>query len=283
MENYWLITTEHLKNRLWFKDEEDFKVGMNHVAVVATLFPVKIYSFILMSNHIHFVVGASENVAADFVNGFKKKYSQYFSHKYSSKELLRRNPVDLRRLYLSDESFERAVAYVQMNSVAANVCISPAAYSWGTGNLFFSDPNVKVSRLDSLEKRTQQRLVHSKVFLPQDFLVDERGYISPFSYVDIRFVESVFKTPKRMNYFLQHSSKAAATRTIPTFKDQLVSSAITDLCGSVYKKAGLKELDENQIAYVLKQVRYRFSSDPNQISRVTGISPDAVVKYLDAF
>ena len=86
-----------------------------------------------------------------------------------------------------------------------------------------------------------------------------------------------------MNYFLQHSSKAAATRTIPTFKDQLVSSAITDLCGSVYKKAGLKGLDENQIAYVLKQVRYRFSSDPNQISRVTGISLDAIVKYLDAF
>ena len=26
-------TTEHLEDGLWFRDEEDFKVGMNHVAI----------------------------------------------------------------------------------------------------------------------------------------------------------------------------------------------------------------------------------------------------------
>ena len=29
---YYLISTEHLTDSLWFRDEEDFKIGMNHVA-----------------------------------------------------------------------------------------------------------------------------------------------------------------------------------------------------------------------------------------------------------
>ncbi|MBQ9476263.1 MAG: hypothetical protein IJU63_00565 [Bacteroidales bacterium] len=34
---YWLISTEHLNDRLLFKDTEDFRVGMNFVAVCVFL------------------------------------------------------------------------------------------------------------------------------------------------------------------------------------------------------------------------------------------------------
>ena len=28
-KDYWLVTTEHLKEGLWFRDDDDYKVGMN--------------------------------------------------------------------------------------------------------------------------------------------------------------------------------------------------------------------------------------------------------------
>ena len=53
-----LISTSHLEDRIWFQDEEDYKVAMNLVAVAAFVCKVAILDFILMSNHVHFVVQA---------------------------------------------------------------------------------------------------------------------------------------------------------------------------------------------------------------------------------
>lgn len=70
-KDYWLITTEHLKDRLWFKDEEDFKAGMNYVAVMAaTMQDIEILAFILMSNHVHFVAGGFLKDIAEFTDHF---------------------------------------------------------------------------------------------------------------------------------------------------------------------------------------------------------------------
>ena len=71
-------TTEHLEDGLWFRDEEDFKVGMNHVAIEAALHPeVCILAFVLMSNHVHFLLKAQESEARSFMEGFKHRYSIY--------------------------------------------------------------------------------------------------------------------------------------------------------------------------------------------------------------
>ena len=52
MRKIWLITTDHLEEELWFRDEEDFSVGMNFVAIQTVCCPeVVVLAFILMSNH----------------------------------------------------------------------------------------------------------------------------------------------------------------------------------------------------------------------------------------
>ena len=138
MNKYWLVTTDHLEDRLWFREEEDFRVGMNFVAIQAHGGKVKVLAFILMSNHVHFVLkGRWEDVQA-FINGLKHRYSIYLREKYGIKEFLRGNNVDLRPVSLDNEEMERTVAYVHMNSVAANICAHPSQYPWGTGSVFFN-------------------------------------------------------------------------------------------------------------------------------------------------
>ena len=278
--DYWLVTTEHLKDRLWFRDEEDFKVGMNQVAVLAATISVQVIAFILMSNHVHFVLGGTKDDATDFITSFKRRFSRYYGKKYSVKEFLRENNVDFRELHIGDESLERAIAYVQMNSVAANICISPSGYPWGTGELFFNENKTKGKAIGELSKRECIKLLRSRTLLPSGYIVSE-GIVLPSSYVDVQMVESLFKSAKRMNYFLQSSSKAKLVKEAPSFKDQLIVSAMQDLTVSLFRKKTFGDLTNLQKSEILKQLRYRFSSEPNQLSRVSGLQFEEVCRMLE--
>ena len=209
MRKYYLVTTEHLEEGLWFRDESDFIAGMSFVAIQALASKVTVLAFILMSNHVHFVLYGKWKDVRAFIDGLKGRYSKYLHNKYGSFEFLRRNGVKIEEVSSLNEGLEKAVAYTQMNSVAANICLQPTQYQWGTGPIFFSASKRSGTRLGDLSKRARNRLFHSRdVDLPSEWLVGEEGYILPESYVDVQFVESLYRTPKRMNWFLVNSSKA---------------------------------------------------------------------------
>lgn len=284
MELYF-ITTDHLEDRIWFRDEEDFKAGMNAVAVLAFILGINVLSFILMSNHVHFFLECTYEQALRFINAFKRYHSRYMRCKYGIQEMLRETKVDIQRIDWVGESPERVVAYIQMNCVSANICLSPADYLWGTGNVFFQVSKRKGIPIGSLSSRKQKQILHSKVILPAEYLLGDDGYILPESYVKVSFIESLFRNPKRMNYFLLNSSKAkrilSNEASLPAFRDQVIIPATRDLCQSLFRKTSLHDLSDNQTSELLKQLRYRFSANIDQLARVVGLSYEEVVRLLD--
>ncbi len=282
-----LISTAHLKEGLWFKDDEDYRAGMNYVAIVAFTLGVPVLAFVLMSNHVHLVLACSENEAMAFIIEFKRLYSLYYRHRYGIKEYLRRNDCDLRSLSRKDESLERAIAYVQMNPVAANICMNATQYPWGTGSSFFNLSNPAGEPLGNLSFRKQILLLHSNVRLPQDYRMGN-GYIKPESYVKTKWVETLFRTPKRMSYFLANSSKAKARMEnqesrLPSFKDQSLCVFMVDLIRSLFNQTDMGNLSPEQQAEVIRQLRYRFSADIAQISRISGIPYSTISHILDTY
>ena len=277
-------------------DDEDFATGMNYVAIQAALMPdVIVLVFILMSNHVHFVLyGIREDVAA-FANGFKGRYSLYLNRKYGFKEFLRRNTLDIKELPLEEaESLERAMAYVQMNCVAASICLYPAQYPWGTGNAFFkaaSQPgrsNAGERRIGGLSGRERVRLIHSEeaIKLPDDWCLSDQGFVLPECYVKVKHVEAVFRSPKRMQYFLNSSSKArkrleAEDENLPAFRDQVILTALPDLLQSLFHKPAFEQLSHAEQAETLRQLRYRFSANVHQLARVCGLSYADAARLLD--
>lgn len=288
MRKCYLITTGHLEDGLWFLDEDDFKTGMNYVAVQASCSKVKIIAFILMSNHLHFVVYGDRLEVLSFTNALKSRYSRYLRNKYGYKEYLRRNDVDIREIPEQDEAMERTIAYVQMNCVAANVCAHPSQYSWGTGNVFFNSEPRRGRRIGDISKRARIRMFHSEVTdLPPDWLVGDAGFILPESYVNRKYVEQLFRTPKRMNYFLENSSKAkrrieTSEKNLPAFRDQAIISVLPDLCRSLFRKQSFNELTDEEKPECLRQIRFRFSANVEQIARVTGLTYEAAAGLLDS-
>ena len=311
MRKYYLVTTEHLEDGLWFRDDEDFITGMNYVAIQAALAPeVIVLVFILMSNHVHFVLYGTRQEVDAFVNNFKGRFSLYLSRKYGIKEFLRRNKLDIKEISeAAAEALERAMAYVQMNCVAANICLYPGQYPWGTGNTFFQVawdgmtlgsgvpqsrisgfryPVTKYRRLGDLSGRERKRLLHSgaALILPDEWLLSETGFVLPESYVDVNHVESIFRSPKRMQYFLNSSSKArkrleAEDENLPAFRDQVILGAMPDLLQSLFQKPAFGALSTKEQAETLRQLRFRFSAGMHQAARVCGITYAEAARLLD--
>lgn len=301
MRKYYLVTTKHLEDGLWFRDEEDFVTGMNYVAIQAALTPeVIVLAFILMSNHVHFVLCGTRQEVEAFVNGFKGRFSHYLGRKYGVKEFLRRNKLDIKEISEDEaEALERAIAYVQMNCVAASICLYPGQYPWGTGSTFFQagwdgrnsgsrHAAQKYRRLRNLSGRERIRLMHSRAALklPNEWLLSESGFVLPESYVDVNHVESVFRFSKRMQYFLSSSSKArkrleAEDEKLPAFRDQVILGALPDLLQSLFHKPAFGALSTQEQAETLRQVRFRFSAGIHQAARVCGISYTEAARLLD--
>ena len=63
-----LVTTDHLSESIWFRDEQDFKVGMNYIAIISLATGINVLAFILMSNHVHLVLQCSKEEADAFIN-----------------------------------------------------------------------------------------------------------------------------------------------------------------------------------------------------------------------
>ena len=132
-----LISTDHLEDRIWFRDDDDLKAAMNIVAIIVSMLNIDIWVFALMSNHVHFIIFGNRSDAELFITKFKKLYGQYYQNKYRTKHFLKRNGVDISEVDSKWEGWEKAMAYVQMNPPAANICLDAQGYKWGYGKLFF--------------------------------------------------------------------------------------------------------------------------------------------------
>ena len=246
---FFLVSTDHLTDHIWFKDDEDFCVGMNYVAILATKTHVRVLAFILMSNHVHFVLEGDHVDVEFFINEFKRRYSLYYRHKHGSAELLRGNDVDIKPIELENEALERAIAYVQMNSVAANICAHPSLYPWGTGTAFFNARKILGKAPSAYSRRSRNKLLHTNEAVPDSFRINDQGYIEPASYVVVRFVAQLYRTPARFSYFLNNSSKAKARfqgAALPAFRDQNILAAIPDLCNTLFRKRSFQELNQDE-------------------------------------
>lgn len=288
MKKIYLLSTEHLEDGLWFRDTDDFKVAMSYVALEAIRCEEgSVLAFILMSNHVHFVLKGWREEIVDFINRFKTRYSHYYRGKYGVKEFLRGNGLDVKEIPYDDEAAERAVAYVLMNCVAAGICAHPSQYPWGTGALLFNQASPDGEPASSYSARALKRMLHSSCpDIPQEWIVGKDGYILPQNYVDVAAVELLYRTPKRLNYFLQSSSKArkrlAIEENLPAFKDQTILAALPDLCRSLFQKESFSHLSEQEQAEFSRQILFRFSADVTQIARVCGVSYADAARLLDS-
>ena len=67
MESFTLVSTDHLRSGMLFEDEDDFRAGMNIVAICSHLTKIKVLAFIPHAPAISFTLFCDKMIA-DFNN-----------------------------------------------------------------------------------------------------------------------------------------------------------------------------------------------------------------------
>ncbi len=283
---YYFLSSSHLEDRIWFRDDEDFKAGMNFVALAAVHCGLAVLVFVLMSNHVHFLLAAnSEKEAREFFFYFKKLYSQYLNRKYGTLRFLRENALDCQEISALEEHLERVIAYILMNPVAANIVLHPVQYPWGCGNCYFRVRNLTGRKVGNLGHRERLRILHSHQSFGENAILGEDGYILPESFVRKDMVEAIFRTPNRLNYFLNNSSKArkvleSENVMLPSFQDKSLVIMTRDICTSLFRKTELSDLTDREKKRLVYELHRRSGADLRQLSRVLEMPSSSVAEIL---
>lgn len=266
-----------------FKDRDDYVFGMNLVALCAANFSpqLKILTFQIMSNHLHFVIECEEPVIGEFFAFLKKRLQRYLANSGYLGSLSGFTPNYFR---INDlKYFQNVIVYVNRNGYLVDRQSTPLTYEWGANRFFFNkfthnELVVNVGQL-SLEKR--RAMFKSRNFeIPADYIVTQ-GYISPLSYCHITLAESFFKDAN--HYFHLSSRQIESYSSIAkelgdkvTYTDYEIYSAIMSLCIRRYEVKNPSLLDKDAKIEVAKIMHFDYNASNKQIKRVLRLDENVI-------
>lgn len=278
------VYTKGLEDDEMFRDREDFIAGMNLLAVVCCTVDARLLAFVLMNNHVHFVVRGSYKQVEKFIWLYKNLLSRYLGRRYGVVKFLHRLETSISIVEDDADALRRLIAYVLNNPVKAGINCTPQGYEWSSARCYFNkcDYTGGTCTVRELGVKFMRGILHSKKQLPADWRVNSSGYVIPESYVDSRTVEMCYGRSRSLEYFL--STALAVKRSFNeniVFKDEILRSALKDLLDKKYEVAEVTDLDGFMIKHLLRDLRSRFTASSKQLARVVGLKLDDVLKYLE--
>ena len=279
----WLLCTPGEFVGVIFRDRDDYIFGMNLVALCAANFTpqLKILTFQIMSNHLHFVIECEEPVIGEFFAFLKKRLQRYLANSGYLGSLSGFVPNYFR--ISKSRYLQNVIVYVNRNGYLVDRQSTPLTYEWGANRFFFNkfthnEMVVNVGQL-SLEKR--RAMFKSRNFeIPADYIVTQ-GYISPLSYCHITLAESFFKDAN--HYFHLSSRQIESYSSIAkelgdkvTYTDYEIYSAIMSLCIRRYEVKNPSLLDKDAKIEVAKIMHFDYNASNKQIKRVLRLDENVI-------
>ena len=276
----WHLWTDE-NHPLVFASSTDFEAVMDIIGMSARLFPeLKLYTFELMSNHIHAVVSGNEDRVKALFKAFRHLLSNYFR---GGKSGLNARDVCLDnfncnlRLITTVSDFRNVIAYDNRNGFVVSPDVTPFSYPWGANRYFFN-PDARQLALESSEMftvRDRLRIVHSHVADSIPPLKTLHGYACPMDFCAIEEAESLFLNASQ--YFNLVSRPVESFRDIAReiserifYTDDELYSAV---CSIARKNYGLKisELGKEAKTELARAMHYDYNASNRQISRMLRI------------
>lgn len=263
-----------------FISEDDYRAGMCILAVCIRLFPkIRLYTFQLMSNHLHLVLSGPETDIQSCFSMFKKRLLKHFHSKGRFISLkgfdLKLNPIlDLNHL-------RNAIAYVNRNGFVVNPGVTPFSYSWGA-NMFYFQPAIQkyCGRLATPFKLYELRsYLHNKSADKIKTLTQIDGLVMADSFCDISTGEAIFRSARHYFYCISRhiESYAMMAETLGEnmfFTDEdlyLAARSISEKEHGINDPKCLEPYAKVAIADILSQ---KYRATDKQIRRILKINSE---------
>jgi putative transposase len=130
-------TTQHVihrgNNRMdIFACDADYEAFLYALQEVIIRHPIKIHTYVLMTNHVHFTVTPESGEAlASAMQALGTRYVPYYNHRYRRTGHMFQGRY--RSFEIDSESYWLSCArYVELNPVRAGLAATPGAYRWSS-------------------------------------------------------------------------------------------------------------------------------------------------------
>ena len=271
-----------------FKDTPDFIAGMNRSGICGFISGAKTIYFVLMDNHVHFLLHGSITACKEFIVTFKKLTSMYIWSKYGLSNHLQHVPTEMIRIKSLAHLLD-TIAYFDRNPIASGWKYMPYSYPWGLGRFMFRMPcethQSSVRKLSSMSIRAQRNTFGTHRILPQDWTIDEQGLIDPRCYVDMASVEKLFKSPGKYMYHISKKLEGEIEKdfntSVSTFmQDKELRPIVEKMSQELFGTRDVVTLNINSKITLARKLRYEYASPVKQISRMLHMEAELLKKFV---
>lgn len=279
----WHLCTPGESSGIIFRNEEDYIYGMNMVGICAAKFwdKVGIYTFQLMSNHMHFVIEGELNDVELFFNDLKSRLKRYLLKQERSYDI---NKISHNLIRVKDESYlKNVIAYVNRNGYLVNKNMTQFSYPWGANRYYFF-PLGKIEPktfLSKIANRRKMELFHTReTYFPECFYLTG-GYISPNCYCKIELAEELFINAHQYSSLVSRRVEsfkdiAAEIGDTITYTDEEMYVAVFQHIKKQFDKTGIQILSKTEKLTVAKIMHYEYNSSNKQICRILKVDIESV-------
>lgn len=145
---YYHIITRGNGKRTIFRCKRDYRLFIGIASQYLIKFPLHIYHYCLMKNHIHLLVQTTEGwMLPKFMQAVLQKYAYYFREKYDRPGYLFQNRYKC--LLIDKDSYLLDCGrYIERNPLRANLVYDLSSYEWSSFNFYAN------GKKDALIKKT---------------------------------------------------------------------------------------------------------------------------------
>lgn len=278
---FYHLHTKPLETGLIFQDDEERKVAVNFIAIIARETHVDILAFALMSNHFHFIFRGEKVDGLEFFRRLKRRLSYFLARKGRAGVLDTVVPQTSAITTLTQ--FRNEIAYVIRNPFVVQVDVNPLAYPWCSGYLCFNPllPHLESKCVSELTYREKRRITRSsEATLDPSFRV-RNGMIAPESFVDYTLVEQLFPHARKFTWWVFKNVEAQvevakSLNEHPNLSDDELFIVTKRICEDRFSKKETKELTEQEkreLAVTLKNDWYASNA---QVARLSSLPINTV-------
>ena len=277
-----LCTPGHIQQVI-FRKKEHYTYGMTLVAMCAYDSPnVRIITFELMSNHVHFVLCGEKEYVLAFFALFKKRLQRYFSsinEKVSLNNFVCGEPIVIDNL----ESLRNQICYTNRNNFVIDPDQTPFSYPYGANGYFFL--NVAKSRKEccfgDLTEREKRAFLHSRsADYPLDYIIVD-NYFSPVNFCRLDIGEGIFRDAR--HYFNKLVKNVESYKDIAEtlgdtiyYTDDELSDVLYRICRDKFEGQRPTLLTRDEKLELARTLHYDYNADNAKIVRLIGLSRTVV-------
>ena len=271
---FWHLYTDGRCMQNIFNDSDDFKCGMNLLAVSVCRTPeIKLIAFELMENHIHLILAGDSDNCLLLFKDYKRRLKRVFRH---AGHIIDWREFNASLIAIKDiKMLRNEILYTHRNAYVNKYSYTPYNYPWGSGIAYFNSicQDIPVKDFNDLTYDDRRAFAHIRDIRRLDRLKFNKSTVHIPSFCDISLGESIFNDPR--SYFNSLTRNAEAFSEIASrLKDSIfitddeIFSIARSIAEELFNIKQLTLLDPDQKIRIAKELHFRFNANKQQLKRI---------------